>query len=553
MTNAPRDAHSDYERTHVSPPRLPSALSDRWSILLFGGLFVLVALIFRDYGISNDEEVQHRYGELIVNYYTSGFHDTALFNYKNLYLYGGLFDIAAVLIAKVLPFDVYLIRHLMAALTGIGGIVAAWATARLIAGPRAGLIAAVSLAICGPYFGGMFNHTKDIPFAAAMMGAVYFLLRASRDLPAPRWRDVIGFGLMLGAATGLRALGLLLIGYAGVLVMMSMPWPSIAAGRIKGGIRFGVLSSLRLLPAFILGYLIMIAVWPWAALAPLNPLRAIFSFAHFHYEIRTIVAGEIYAMADAPWWYVPFYIAIKLPVVIFAGILCAFGALIWSARNVQVLDARRRRIETAFVLFVAAFPILCESLTEGPAFTGMRHFLFVAPPLAVLAGIGFDALLSLFAPRRWLRMAVGGALTIAFAWNAVHLIRLHPYEYLFYNPLVGGLEGAARRYEMDYWVNMMPDAVHALHDYLGLPADRSQRVYTVGVCGEKFAFDNYADSRLQSSPGWLEADFFIAPTHMNCDKLVDGKIVATITRLGVPIGVVKDRRGFNQKALGRAF
>ena len=67
----------------------------------------------------------------------------------------------------------------------------------------------------------------------------------------------------------------------------------------------------------------MIAAWPWAAQAPLNPLRALFSFAHFHYEIRTIVAGEIYKMADVPWWYVPFYLAIKSPLVILAGAACA--------------------------------------------------------------------------------------------------------------------------------------------------------------------------------------------------------------------------------------
>ena len=55
----------------------PRVGSDCWA-----GLSSLAILIFRDYGISNDEEVQHRYGELIVNYYTSGFRDTALFNYK---------------------------------------------------------------------------------------------------------------------------------------------------------------------------------------------------------------------------------------------------------------------------------------------------------------------------------------------------------------------------------------------------------------------------------------------------------------------------------------
>lgn len=526
-----------------------SHAADRVAVAILAGLVVLAALIFRDYGISNDEEVQHRYGELIVNYYASGFRDSALFNYKNLYLYGGLFDVIAVGFAKLLPFDVFLIRHFLSAMIGVAGIACAWATARLVAGPRAGLIALIALAVCGPYFGGMFNHTKDVPFAAAMIGALYFLLRAGRDLPAPRWIDVIGFGLTFGAATGLRAMGLLLVGYAGVIVLMSIPRPS----GIRDAALFVTRSALRFAPAVLIGYLIMIAAWPWASLAPLNPLRAILSFAHFHYEIRTIVAGDIYQMADAPWWYVPFYLLIKVPLVAYAGVICALGALVLALAHDGLSRLPRRHIETAFIAFVAIFPVACEAITEGPAFTGMRHFIFVVPPLAVLAGIGFDAVLTALSPRRWLSAAVASALTVALAWDAGVLLRLHPYEYLFYNPLVGGLEGAARRYEMDYWVNMMPEAVRALNEYLGLANEKSQRVYTVGVCGEKFSFENYADKRLQASPGWLEADFFLAPTQLNCDRLVDGRVIAKIERFGVPIGIVKDRRGLTQKALNQPF
>lgn len=526
-----------------------SGIADRLAILLLAGLSVVAALIFSDYGISNDEEVQHRYGELIVNYYASGFRDTAVFNYKNLYLYGGLFDILAVGAAKLLPVDAFLIRHLLSAMIGVAGIAGAWATARFVAGPRAGLIALIALAVCGPYFGGMFNHTKDVPFAAAMIGAIYFLLRAGRDLPKPRWIDVVGFGLMLGAATGLRAMGFLLVGYAGLIVLMSIPRPF----RLANSAMFLSQSALRFVPAALIGYLIMIASWPWAGLAPLNPLRAIFSFAHFHYEIRTIVAGEIYRMAEVPWWYVPFYLLIKVPLVVYAGALFAIAASVLAVSSDGLSKLPRRHLETAFVAFIAAFPIICEAMVEGPAFTGMRHFMFVLPPLAVLAGIGFDAALNALWPRRWLAIGAAAALALAFAWNASVLIRLHPYEYMFYNPLVGGLEGAARRYEMDYWVNVMPEAVRALHDYLGLAKDTSQQIYKVGVCGEKFSFEHYADKRLQASPGWLEADFFIAPTQMNCDRLVDGRVIATIKRFGVPIGVVKDRRGLTQKALNQPF
>lgn len=523
--------------------------TDRVSLAILIALAVLAVLLFRDYGISNDEEVQHRYGELIIDYYESGFRDTALFNYKNLYLYGGLFDIVAVGLARLLPFDPFLIRHLLSAMIGVAGMAGVWATARLVGGARAGLIALCAIAVCGPYFGGMFNHTKDVPFAAAVIWAVFFLLRAGRDLPAPRWIDVIGFGLMLGAATGLRAMGLLLIGYAGVLVLMSVPRPL----RLREAAAFVVRSALRFAPAVAIGYLIMIAAWPWAWLSPLNPLRAIFSFAHFHYEIRTVVAGEIYRMAEVPWWYVPFYLLIKVPLVIYAGALCALALSIWALARDGISRLARRPVEIAFVAFVATFPVLCEALAEGPAFTGMRHFLFVVPPLAVLAGIGFDSLLTALSPRRWVAAGAAAALTLSLLWNASVLVRLHPYEYMYYNQLVGGLEGAAGRYEMDYWVNMMPEAVSALQDYLGLAKEKSQKVYTVGVCGEKFAFDNYADKRLRAQPGWLEADFFIAPTQMNCDRLVDGRVIAIIKRFGVPIGVVKDRRGLTQKALNQPF
>ena len=120
------------------------------AVLLFATLIVLVAFTFRDYAISNDEEVQQRYGEMIIAYYASGFVDQALFHFRNLYLYGGLFDVIAVGLEKLLPLDIYEVRHLLTALSGVGGIAAMWATARTIAGSRAGLLAAPRLRCAAP-------------------------------------------------------------------------------------------------------------------------------------------------------------------------------------------------------------------------------------------------------------------------------------------------------------------------------------------------------------------------------------------------------------------
>lgn len=529
-----------------------SDIFDLLAFAAFAWLAVLVLLTFDHYAISNDEAVQHHYGELILNYYASGFTDRAVFQLDNLYLYGGLFDVIAILLNRVLPFDLFSIRHFLCALTGIGGIVATWAVARLVAGPRAGLLALLALTVCGPWYGTMFNHTKDIPFAAAMMGATYFLLRGARALPRPRAFDVFMFGLLLGCALGLRATGLLMIGYAGLLTLARLPelrsWNERA--------RFVGSSMLRALPGFLLAYGIMIAAWPWASLAPLNPLHAIFAFAHFHYPIQTLAFGQVYEMWQAPRWYVPVYLAIKLPLTILAGALVALVATAWACRNDGLLNNTSRR-EISALAFIAAFPVLCQVISQGPAFTGMRHFIFVVPPLAALAGIGFDMLLTkLAAMDRRLVGPASVALAAAFVINAVTLVRLHPYEYLFFNPLVSGLEGASRRFDMDYWSNIMPEAVDRLEAFLNI-RDRDQSFprsrYAVGICGDRRSFEEEAKNnpRLVWSGDWEEADFFISSTQMNCDLQLGGETIATIERFGVPIGVVKDRRAIARPRLSR--
>ncbi|HZL31876.1 MAG TPA: glycosyltransferase family 39 protein [Pseudolabrys sp.] len=543
--------------------RLRVAAYDRYDLAVAALLATLVVLVFAtydSYAISNDEEVQQHYGELIVAYYSSGFTNQSLFHFVNLYLYGGLFDIVAVAIERALPMiEPYTIRHLISALTGIGGIAAAWATARLVAGPRAGAIAAFALAVCGAWYGSMFNHTKDIPFAAAMMAAVYFLLRAARNLPHPRWRDVLGFGLMLGAALGIRVLGLLLIGYAGLAILIHMPAlgaasvdaPSGRAGPMHERLRFFAQSVIALCPAFFIGYVIMIVAWPWAALSPLNPVRGLIDFGEFHYHIRTLLDGQVYEMANVPRWYVPAYLLIKLPLLIVAGVAIALMAV---ARPGASLPPDRRA-EALLLSVIATFPVICEVIDRGPAFTGLRHFLFVVPVLAVLTGIGFDWLLTVLSARRALvAQALGTAVALALLWNAGVLIMLHPYQYLFYNPLVGGLEGASGRYATDYWVNIMPEAVDDLEAFVAKldEAGKIGRRYFVAVCGERLPFEKEANSRLQWTEDWKKADFFIAPTHMNCDRVLDGKVISTIARLGVKIGVVKDRRSLVQKTVAGA-
>ena len=557
MTDFVTDRLDSPSREYVAAAGLSSRLKDiaRWiasrdifdlaSWIALLSLMVIALATFDDYAISNDEGVQHRYGELIIAYYKSGFTDQSLFKLDNLYLYGGLFDVGLILLGKILPFDQYELRHLICALIGIGGIGAAAATARMIAGSRAAFFTIVTLALCGSWYGTMFNDTKGIPQATFMAGAVYFLIRATRILPAPRMRDVVGFGVMSGAALGIKSLSLLLVGYFGIAILMSVPRPVI--GHFRERARFVLTSSLHFLPALVIAYIIMIGSWPWSALSPLNPIRGLLSFGDFHYHIRTVLFGRFYEMADVPSYYVPTYIAIRLPLLTLGAFLFSFGLLCVKSFAPGDNSERARRREIGLVAFAAIFPVACQVVTEGPAIDGCRHFMFVFPPIAILAGMGLSAFSGLLV--RWHRNAmIAGLAAIAacYAFTTIKLYALHPYEYLYYNQLVGGLEGASRRFVTDYWVNIMPEAVDELHDFLDRtePATAQTKTYRVAVCGERVSYEEYARPNLQwiKMWDWRYADFYIAPTHMNCDRNLDGKAIAKIERMGVTIGVVKDRR-----------
>lgn len=540
-------------RRHAPRPLKRMDRYDLAAVLLFGALVVLVALTFGDYAISNDEEVQQRYGELIIAYYASGFVDQGLFHFRNLYLYGGLFDVIAVGLEKLIPLDPYAVRHLLAALTGVAGIAAVWATARAIGGSRAGLLAAAALAACGTWYGAMFNHTKDIPFAAAMMGALYLLVLIGRELPRPRWHFVVLFGVLAGCALGIRVLGVFMVADAAVLIALYAPFGRGAAWRDT--LAFVGRSALPLAVAFVIAYAIMIAAWPWSALEPLNPLRGLFTFVDFNYPIQTELDGHVYHMGDVPRWYVPTYIVIKLTLLLLVGTgLSLVFAMLPQQRAGSITNSIWRK-ETALIAFAAFFPLICHVAVRGPAFSGMRHFLFTMPPIAVLAGLGLSGTLGRIALLN--RAAAAAALTLVVAdlgWNASALYRLHPDEYLFFNPVVGGLAGASRRYDTDYWVNIMPEAVGDLEHFLdrteGMSAAaRPRHHYLVMVCGERLPFEKEADSRLEWTRDRNRADFFIAPINMNCDRAVDGKVIATVERLGVVIGVVKDRRALTSRSV----
>ena len=520
------------------------SLLQKASIALFILLGLFILLTFRQYGISNDEEVQHVYGRLLLDFYASGFTERTAFAYRNLYLYGGFFDLIAASIERLLqlPSDsiwLWDMRHLLSALFGFAGIVAVFKTARLLGGPRAAFLAALLLSITGAWSGAMFTHTKDIPFAACMAWALYYTALISQQLPRLPRALALKLGIAVGCALGLRIGAGFAVIYL-VLMVLLATW--LQAHDWQGRMRFLWTSAWSLMPAGIVAFVLMAVFWPWGVMSPANPLAAVKAFSHFTFNMLTIMDGEVMNIGSVPRAYLPAYLLVRLPEAFLMGLA---SLLIFSWCRLH--HANRRAFLAWFSVVIAvAFPLAFILFDKPALYNGIRHFTFLLPPLAVLAGLGLSHAWERLADYRRVRLGLTALFAALCLMSAVTLARLHPYEYVYYNHLAGSLPKAEHEWEGDYWSSSLREAADQLEALVpGVNKDDPRGDYLVAVCAENIQGDAYLDDRFEITRDWEAADFYISTTNMNCDKVMQGKVIATVERMGTVLAVVKDRRGLN--------
>jgi len=518
---------------------------DRLSWALFIAAAALVILTFSDYGVTWDEDVHRWYGVFVLDYYLSFFHDLRALHWGDLYNYGAAFDLAAAALNRISPFGVYETRHLLNGLVGVLGIIGAAKLGRALMGPRSGFLAALFLLLTPNYYGQMFNNPKDVPFAVGMVWSLYYLVRVIPALPRPPAKLLLKLGLAAGLALGVRVGGLLIFGYFGLVLLIDAVWRGIETRRLGVTVAVGPASLWRvLLPVVAVAYPVMLLFWPWAQQAPFTrPLQTLAYFSHEVFPFRTLFDGRYVPADDLPWTYLPTYIALALPELILVLLAAApFAALVLLWRRGSTLP-RAPTVQFFILGFAAVFPVAYAIAINAVLFDGMRHFIFVLPPIAVIAAVLADRGLAALERARLGGYAYG-ALALYGLFHISIMARLHPDEYVYYNGFVGGVEGAAGRFKLDYWANSYAEAVGGLEDYLRAEygADFKQHDFTVAVCGPPASAAYYFPSNFTYTQSRDNADFFIAFTKDDCDNSLPGKVIYRVERLDTVLSEVIDRR-----------
>ena len=516
---------------------------DDLAVFVLAAVTLIAGLTFRDYGLGWDDYTHAEYADLLLRMFGSGFTDTAALSFANLYMYGGGFDMVAALLHKIIPLELFETRRLLGAVVGLIGLAVTWRLARRVGGPLAGLATLLLLALCPTFYGHMFMNPKDAPFAVSMVILMLGLVRLAEEYPQPSPRTVLIIGLGAGLSIGCRILGGLALVYAMVGFLPLLIEEVRTQGARKAIHRFGHVVYV-LLPGLLLGYLIMGLVWPWSIIKPGNPLQALTYFSHFFEKPwKEMFDGALVSVPDMPWSYLPTLFALQLPEVLL-GLLVA--AIVVTFMSLSRTDVPARRKTILLMLTMAATLPLVIAMVKRPAlYNGIRHFIFVIPPMTVLAGAAFAWTMEWLKEkhRRWQPAAIA-VFSFGLLLPLSEMIRLHPYEYTHFNHIAGTVRTADSLFMLDYWGLALKQASDSLREEL---VERQEsppqgRKWKVAVCGPQ------RPAQVALGPeftiGWdsQSADFAMTLGEFYCKGLT-APVMVEIKRDDVVFARVYDIRG----------
>lgn len=448
------------------------------SVALF--TFFLIPILSYQSGNSGDEDkFQYPQAEKIYKFYTTFGKDKSYQNKDNPDMegmrdYGMSFDTFTSFVNHIFGIeDVMESRHAMNGLVGWLAMFFCALLAYRLANWRAALITFILMFFSPRFLGHSFNNPKDIPFAMAYIFTIYYMIRFFQNFPKPSIKDSFMVALGIGLAISVRIGGFLLVAYLGLFGAMWVYYTTKLNHLLSSE---GISKIKKVLGYFfvisIIGYFIGVLFWPYALESPFsNPKKSLDVMSHFNTSLRQIYEGAMIWSDKVPWYYTIKYMMITIPLSVIIGALAYI--ILYKKRGLQNFWA-------FILLFSFAFPVFYIAYSHANVYGGWRHAIFAYPTLVVLAGLGFNKLIDVF-KQKYLKLIAVAILAVFTIHPIMHTIKNHPYEYVYFNELAGGVKGAYGQYELDYYFHSLREASEWVKDNAKKDANTTGDKIVVGA------------------------------------------------------------------------
>jgi tetratricopeptide (TPR) repeat protein len=423
-------------------------------------LLTIMLLTSREAGITCDEVLHYNQSLSVYDYFATHGADKEALNtpVTHLQYYGQSYDNFVTILIKWLSIDdVYRFRHFMSSIAGwltilITALFAVW-----LMDYRTGIIVLILYAVSPTFIGHSQNNLKDIPFALGYITATWFILKFMTSGRKNSIRDISLLSAGIACSLGIRAGGLILMCYLLLFFFLYYGFRYLKEKRTD--IR-EIVAKLKWMGVIVVvSWLLSIILWPFALQNPVrNVIESYHVMAHFPDTFLQIFDGREEWSDFMPWYYLPKSMAITIPIIVLAG-LVLFSVFAKSSFG------KGKAIHYLFIVFTILFPMAFVIYEKSNLYSSWRQFLFLYPPIVLLSAAGFYNFFKEIrsAYFRWGMVVVMVLLSVS---PVRFMIANHPYYYLYYNQLVGGIDGAYTNYEMDYYFVSQTEASHWLINYL---------------------------------------------------------------------------------------
>jgi hypothetical protein len=531
---------------------------------LLSAVLVVGLATAADYGLTVDEFNTDDYGPKALAWYTSGFVDRSHFETVEfpLWYYGPWFQMLTAYIQSFDLADRVTVRHAMTFLVGLAALAALLPIGRLAGGRWAGLAAIALCLMTGYFYGSLFFTPIDVPFVAAMTWATLAILVMTRQV-LPSWRASIAAGLLTGLAVATRTGGIITHAYLlGALLLCAAEF---FATHDRLTLRYLVAIVARYGAVVGIASITAFALWPWLQIG--NPFAqfkiALVHFATIPMSFEFPHWGGQVSTSALPVSYIPAQLLARLPEAFLVLLAVAFihgvaaaarlardAAVTWRVDRGAGLRAGLLTLARARAILVVCaavvLPLGFLMLQRATMYDGIRHVLFVIPMLAVVAGLGWRALLPPLNRAPVIAAVVAGAYVGSIVAT---LAVLHPLEYVAMNALAGGTRGAYGNFELDYWSAAATEALRRLehrldYDLSILPVETAPSIL---ICiGSREGSVHPILKRpwiVETDPD--KADFIIATERSRCAENAPVVLIDEVKRFDRTFAWVYARRAEN--------
>ncbi len=314
--------------------------------------------------------------------------------------------------------------------------------------------------------------------------------------------------ILLGFTTSTRILG----PFAGVII-------TYYALRTKG--------KQALPPLFMYAIVALIATyltWPYLWMNPIPRFfESLREMSLYPWLGSVLFNGVSYQSTDLPYSYLPVLLVLQLTEPVWALSIAGWVVSIVGG------EKKRGLVKLSLLWFVV--PLILFIALHIALYDNFRQIIFILPPIFLMAGVAFEKIKNI----KW-QIAV---VILSLVPGVSGIVSLHPYEYIYYNQFICGVNGAENRFDLDYWGISFREAA----EYVNSVAPPNAAIWVEGP-SHLFALFAREDLKIYSSSEVERAEryeYVVAMSRYDFDETTypDAEIVYKIMRGDAVLAVIK--------------